>query len=74
MPLYAYSPISLPYLLSTCAAFFCTIVTMMDAIRKARKESDVRPQLPNDIKREPWRKKARSAVRIAQPAAAMPMA
>jgi hypothetical protein len=45
----------------------------MEAMRRAVKERDVRPKLPNEIRREPERKKARSAVRIARPAAAMPI-
>ena len=48
-------------------------VTIIDAVSSAKKESDVRPRLPNDVRREPERKNAISAVRIAMPAAAMPM-
>lgn len=49
------------------------IVTIMELTRSALKESDARPKLPNEIRREPERKNARSAVRIARPAAAIPM-
>lgn len=47
---------------------------MMDETSKARNERDASPQLPNEIKREPCRKNARSAAMIAHPAAAIPMA
>ena len=52
---------------------FITTVTIMEAMRRAVKERDVRPKLPNEMRREPERKNAISAVRIARPAAAMPM-
>lgn len=45
----------------------------MEAMSSAAKESDVRPRLPNEMRRDPERKNAISAVRIARPAAAMPM-
>ena len=45
----------------------------MEAMSRAVKERDVSPKLPNEMRREPERKNAMSAVRIARPAAAMPM-
>jgi hypothetical protein len=47
---------------------------IIEAINKARKERDARPQFPKERRREPCRKTAMREVRITQPAAAMPMA
>ena len=47
---------------------------MIDAIKKAMKLSEVRPQFPKDIRREPLRNSATIAVIMAQPAAAIPTA
>jgi hypothetical protein len=58
----------------TCADLFCTIVTIIDATKKAMKLSDARPQFPKDMRREPLRNSATRAAMIAQPAAAMPIA
>lgn len=47
---------------------------MIDAMSSATKLIVARPQLPNEIRRDPCRKKATSDARMAHPAAAIPMA
>jgi hypothetical protein len=48
-------------------------VTITELMRSAVKDKEARPKFPNEIRRELERKNARSAVRIARPAAAIPM-
>lgn len=72
VPLYAYTPISLPNLLMISEALFWNTVTMIEAMAKARRESDAKPQFKKE-KRRPVIKIAAREVRIAKPAAAMPM-
>ena len=47
---------------------------MMDATSSAAKLRDARPQLPKDMRREPFINRATSAAMIANPAAAIPIA
>ncbi len=65
---------SFPYLLIICAALSCTIVTIIDATNKATKLSEARPQLPNEMRREPFMNSAMREAMMAHPAAAMPIA
>lgn len=72
-PLYAYTPISLPYLLIRSTALICTTVMMMEAMRSARNDMEASPQFPREMSREPRKKKAIRAAMMAQPAAPMPI-
>ena len=73
-PLYAYTPTSFPYLLISFVALDWMTVIMIEATSRARKLMVARPQLPNEIRRDPCRNKATRDARIAHPAAAIPMA
>lgn len=71
-PLYAYTPISFPNLLIICAALFWRTVTIIEAIARARRAMDAKPQFRKE-KIRPVIKMAASEVNIARPAPATPM-
>ena len=50
------------------------MVIIRDAAKSAKKERQVKLQLPKETKCEPWRNSAINAVMIDTPAAAMPIA
>jgi hypothetical protein len=70
-PLYAYTPMSLPWVFMRSTALNCTNVTMADAMRSDTEDRDDSTRLPMRPGREIWNRTA-SAVKILRPAVTIP--